>query len=76
MIYIFCKSNPLFSTIQSWNYAIKKLPGDLVETYKTDEDIEKLMDTDNDNKRRIDQLVKAMKATEQAMEIVGNLKKF
>ena len=64
------------STIQSWNYAIKKLPGDLVDTYKTDQDIEKLMETDNDNKRRIDQLVKAMNATEQAMEIVGSLKRF
>ena len=68
--------NPLLSTIQSWNYAIKKLPGDLVDTYKTDQDIEKLMETDNDNKRRIDQLVKAMNATEQAMEIVGSLKRF
>ena len=48
----------------------------MVDTYKTDQDIEKLMETDNDNKRRIDQLVKAMNATEQAMQIVGSLKRF
>ena len=59
-----------FQTIQFINEDLK---GELLHNKKSEEEINNLMETGPDDKRRIEQLVTATKATEKALKIVSDI---
>ena len=67
LIWTMCFS---FQTIQFINEDLK---GELLYNKKSEEEINKLMETGPDDKRRIEQLVTATSATEKALKIVSDI---
>ena len=55
------------------NYSQKYLAGDILSMGITEEEIETLMDTSAEDKRRIDQLKATKRATEEALEIISDM---
>ena len=65
--------NRIFSLFQTIKFINEDLKGELLYNKKSEDEINNLMETGHDEKRRIEQLVTATKATEQALKIVSDI---
>ena len=63
----------IFSLFQTIKFINEDLKGELLYNKKSEDEINNLMETGHDEKRRIEQLVTATKATEQALKIVSDI---
>ena len=63
----------IFSLLQTIKFINEDLKGELLYNKKSEDEINNLMETGHDEKRRIEQLVTATKATEQALKIVSDI---
>lgn len=62
-----------FVPFQVLKYVKEDLKGDLLHDKKSEDAINDLMETGPEDKRRIEQLTSAVKATEKALEIVSDI---
>ena len=65
--------NMIFSLFQTVKFINEDLKGELLYNKKSEDEINNLMETGPDDKRRIEQLVKATQATEQALKTVSDI---